>query len=290
MLQASAADYRRLGLETTATEREIKVAYRKLALQHHPDRGGDEETFKAIGNAYEAIANAGFKPLPPETTFFNTRPGYTAPPAPAPRARPGYTAPPAPGPRSRPNPTPASPFSDPFDDEEFWRNFGADFRHDTYTGPETRSSTNRSFSFGSSPKKKAEPLSLSEKKTRDTLFGFCIMAAVAAHYVKPVQRTAQTFAEKTGIFTWRKITLQTLKNEKREWASNGIIRRFSGFILASIVTGISIEQMEHITGLPFEDQKLLNHLLALGAFTSTYDLLTYLCTPLEVNQPSQPQK
>lgn len=29
-----------------ASESEIKKAYRKKAVQHHPDKGGDEETFK----------------------------------------------------------------------------------------------------------------------------------------------------------------------------------------------------------------------------------------------------
>ena len=32
---------------------ELKREYRKLAFQHHPDRGGDLETMKAINNAYE---------------------------------------------------------------------------------------------------------------------------------------------------------------------------------------------------------------------------------------------
>lgn len=32
---------------------ELKREYRKLAFQHHPDRGGDLETMKAINTAYE---------------------------------------------------------------------------------------------------------------------------------------------------------------------------------------------------------------------------------------------
>ena len=31
----------------------VKKQYRKLAMKHHPDRGGDEETFKQINNEYE---------------------------------------------------------------------------------------------------------------------------------------------------------------------------------------------------------------------------------------------
>ena len=36
--------YKALGLAKNAEEKEIKSAYRKLALKHHPDRGGDPET------------------------------------------------------------------------------------------------------------------------------------------------------------------------------------------------------------------------------------------------------
>ena len=38
--------YEILGVEKNATQREIKKAWRKLARQHHPDRGGDPEKFK----------------------------------------------------------------------------------------------------------------------------------------------------------------------------------------------------------------------------------------------------
>lgn len=39
----------------TATGSEIKRAYRRLALQHHPDRGGCAERFLAIRQAYELL-------------------------------------------------------------------------------------------------------------------------------------------------------------------------------------------------------------------------------------------
>lgn len=35
--------YEVLGVKKDATEAEIKKTFRKLALQHHPDRGGDPE-------------------------------------------------------------------------------------------------------------------------------------------------------------------------------------------------------------------------------------------------------
>lgn len=37
------------------TNDEYKKAYRKLALEHHPDKGGDEEKFKQITEAYEIL-------------------------------------------------------------------------------------------------------------------------------------------------------------------------------------------------------------------------------------------
>lgn len=49
--------YKDLGVETKATAAEIKKAYRKLCLKHHPDRGGDEEKFKVISAAYEVLSD-----------------------------------------------------------------------------------------------------------------------------------------------------------------------------------------------------------------------------------------
>lgn len=49
--------YERLGVSQAASEEEIKKAYRKAALKHHPDRGGNEETFKDISFAYDTLSN-----------------------------------------------------------------------------------------------------------------------------------------------------------------------------------------------------------------------------------------
>lgn len=52
--------YKILGLSKSATETEIKKAYRKLALKYHPDRNkekGAEEKFKEISYAYEILSN-----------------------------------------------------------------------------------------------------------------------------------------------------------------------------------------------------------------------------------------
>lgn len=54
--------YQVLGVNKTATEAEIKSAYRKLARKYHPDLNKDDKTaadkFKEISNAYDIIGNA----------------------------------------------------------------------------------------------------------------------------------------------------------------------------------------------------------------------------------------
>ena len=54
--------YATLGVSKTATEKDIKQAYRKLARKHHPDvNPGDkaaETRFKAINEAYEVLGDA----------------------------------------------------------------------------------------------------------------------------------------------------------------------------------------------------------------------------------------
>jgi molecular chaperone DnaJ len=46
-----------LGLPETATFDEIRKRYKELAIQHHPDKGGDAEKFKEIAGAYELIGS-----------------------------------------------------------------------------------------------------------------------------------------------------------------------------------------------------------------------------------------
>jgi len=46
-----------LGVPQTATADEIKRAYRRLASQHHPDKGGDTAKFQEIEQAYRTLSD-----------------------------------------------------------------------------------------------------------------------------------------------------------------------------------------------------------------------------------------
>ncbi|MCX6782075.1 MAG: molecular chaperone DnaJ [Candidatus Magasanikbacteria bacterium] len=51
--------YKLLGVDKSATQDEIKKAFKKLAMQHHPDRpGGDEKKFKEINEAFQVVGDA----------------------------------------------------------------------------------------------------------------------------------------------------------------------------------------------------------------------------------------
>lgn len=49
--------YTTLGVPRDATAEEIKKAYRKLASQHHPDKGGDTKKFQEIQTAYDTLSD-----------------------------------------------------------------------------------------------------------------------------------------------------------------------------------------------------------------------------------------
>ncbi|KAI1638731.1 X-domain of DnaJ-containing-domain-containing protein [Biscogniauxia mediterranea] len=58
---ADTSYYDTLGVKPTASELEIKKAYRKLAIVHHPDKNPNDpsahEKFQAIGEAYQVLSN-----------------------------------------------------------------------------------------------------------------------------------------------------------------------------------------------------------------------------------------
>jgi len=49
--------YKTLGLSKGASADEIKRAYRRLAQEHHPDKGGDQAKFKEVNEAYQVLSD-----------------------------------------------------------------------------------------------------------------------------------------------------------------------------------------------------------------------------------------
>lgn len=53
--------YKVLDISDDASQGDIRKAYRKMSLQHHPDRGGDEAQFKLISEAYQTLSDENLK-------------------------------------------------------------------------------------------------------------------------------------------------------------------------------------------------------------------------------------
>lgn len=49
--------YQILGISRNSSEDDIKRAYKRLAREHHPDKGGSNEKFQEINRAYETLTN-----------------------------------------------------------------------------------------------------------------------------------------------------------------------------------------------------------------------------------------
>lgn len=63
MKKAKRKDYYKiLGVEKDADDNQIKKAYRKLAIIHHPDKNPDDpeaaERFEDVGEAYETLSDS----------------------------------------------------------------------------------------------------------------------------------------------------------------------------------------------------------------------------------------
>lgn len=73
--------YETLGVSKTATQDEIKRAFRKLASQHHPDKGGDTQKFQEVQAAYDVLSDPAKRqeydnPQPQFQQFGGAPPGF----------------------------------------------------------------------------------------------------------------------------------------------------------------------------------------------------------------------
>ena len=50
--------YKTLDINKNASDADIKKAYRKMAMKYHPDKGGSDEQFKTISEAYEILSDS----------------------------------------------------------------------------------------------------------------------------------------------------------------------------------------------------------------------------------------
>lgn len=68
--------YQTLGVDKNATPDIIKKAYRKLASQHHPDKGGDTATFQQIQTAYDTLSDPEKRQQYDNPQTFSNGPGF----------------------------------------------------------------------------------------------------------------------------------------------------------------------------------------------------------------------
>ncbi|EEE53623.1 hypothetical protein OsJ_36898 [Oryza sativa Japonica Group] len=75
--------YDLLGVPRGADGDEIRRAYRRAAVTHHPDKGGDEEAFKEVARAYQVLGDPALRPIFKKSTARTASMAGSAPPPPA---------------------------------------------------------------------------------------------------------------------------------------------------------------------------------------------------------------
>jgi len=66
--------YSVLGVSKNADTSEIRTAYKQLAKEHHPDKGGDPEKFKELSEAHEVLSDDGRRRLYDQTGSISEQP------------------------------------------------------------------------------------------------------------------------------------------------------------------------------------------------------------------------
>lgn len=69
-----------LDVERGADATAIKAAYKRMAVKHHPDKGGNEEAFKRVAEAYDVLSNVEKRRMYDAGVYNPSMPGRTARP------------------------------------------------------------------------------------------------------------------------------------------------------------------------------------------------------------------
>ncbi len=68
-----------LGVRAGANQDELKGAWRRFALEHHPDRGGHPDFFKAGAEEYRRLSGEGSRLSGSEVVFYHRPRGMEVP-------------------------------------------------------------------------------------------------------------------------------------------------------------------------------------------------------------------
>ncbi len=78
-MRARVSAYEQLDIRPGASRDEVRAAWREFARVHHPDRGGNSETFKAGLDAYQHLSGRAAGVAGPEVVFYRRPRGAGVP-------------------------------------------------------------------------------------------------------------------------------------------------------------------------------------------------------------------